>query len=302
MTPGTIPDIRRVALIGCGVMGRQVAWACARAGIDVHFYDHSAAVALAARDQVSCWLHDEKSFHGSGRVVVHAELRQAVREAELVFENVPEDVAVKGEIHARIERHMPPGAIQGSNSSVITCSAIAEALTHSERLFCMNFSHARSGERLVEFMRGRKTGERTRQLALRWASQIGMVAIEVRKEIPGYIQNRIWRAIKKEALTLVAQGYATAEDVDRGFMLSWGTPVGPFGLMDKVGLASVLNVEKQYQAVTGDPSDEPPELLVDMVSQGLLGEQSGKGFYSYPDPAYEQPGWLGGRDNDEASR
>jgi 3-hydroxybutyryl-CoA dehydrogenase len=126
------------------------------------------------------------------------------------------------------------------------------------------------------------------------------VPIVVNGEIVGYATNRIWRAIKKEVLFLIDRGYLTAEEIDRAWMLDWGTPIGPCGLMDKVGLDVVRDIELIYQRASGDPSDLPPRLLLDMIEDGRLGVKSGAGFYTYPDPAFRRPGWLeGGKSGDD---
>jgi 3-hydroxybutyryl-CoA dehydrogenase len=163
----------------------------------------------------------------------------------------------------------------------------------------MNFNHPRSGERLVEFMPIPETSAETRAAALAWARRIGMVPIELRREIMGFAQNRIWRAVKKECLHLVDQGYATAADIDRGWMLSYGTDIGPFGRMDAIGLHSVLRVEQRYFEATGDESDRPPSLLVALVEAGHLGVQSGSGFYLYPNPSFRDPDFLEGEPSPE---
>ncbi len=92
-------------------------------------------------------------------------------------------------------------------------------------------------------------------------------------------------------LFLLDQGYSTPEDIDRGWMLDWNTPIGPCGAMDQIGLDVVQDIEQVYYETSGDPSDRPPQLLHDMIANGKLGEKSGEGFYRYPDPAYMRPGW-----------
>jgi 3-hydroxybutyryl-CoA dehydrogenase len=113
-------------------------------------------------------------------------------------------------------------------------------------------------------------------------------------EIKGFSLNRVWRAIKKECLKLWANGYITPEDFDRAWMLEWGTPYGPFGLMDKVGLDIVKQIELTYYDESQNPEDLPPPQLDEMIAKGWLGEKTKKGFYEYPNPSYSTPGWLNG--------
>jgi 3-hydroxybutyryl-CoA dehydrogenase len=103
--------------------------------------------------------------------------------------------------------------------------------------------------------------------------------------------NRVWRAVKRESLKVVAEGVASAEDVDRLWCLSMEAHIGPFAMMDRVGLDVVLDIERHYAEQSGDPNDVPPQMLVDMVARGELGRKSGRGFYTYPSPAWERPGW-----------
>ena len=118
--------------------------------------------------------------------------------------------------------------------------------------------------------------------------------IHVRKEATGYVYNRLWRALKKEALYMAREGIAPIEDIDRAFMLGMGAPAGPFMLMDQVGLDVTLDIERQWYAESGDERDRPPAFLEEWVRAGRLGVKSGHGFYRYPDPPFERPGWLPG--------
>ena len=119
-----------------------------------------------------------------------------------------------------------------------------------------------------------------------------MVPIVAYKEIMGFSFNRVWRAVKRETMHLVDQGYYTHEDLDRAWMMNFEMPCGPFGLMDKIGLDVIRDIEMQYYLNSGDERDKPPQMLVVMVARGDLGVKSGRGFYTYPHPACEQPGWL----------
>ena len=123
-------------------------------------------------------------------------------------------------------------------------------------------------------------------------SSIGVLPVIVQKESTGFIFNRIWRAVKKEALKVVDQGIATVEDVDRTWMIQMETPLGPFALMDSIGLDVVRDIELIYYEESGDPSDAPPPLLLDKISNGELGVKTGRGFYTYPNPGWQSPDFL----------
>lgn len=284
-----------VCIVGLGVMGRQVAWACVANGLRTIVYDREPAAALAAAEQISQWLCEPGGFQAqAGSLEVADDLVHAVRNADMVFENIYEDVALKRDLYRRIEDIAGGEKLIGSNASAIAWSALSAEMRWPRRFFLMNFTGPRSS-RLAEYMDGPATARSVRAAALDWARRIGIVPVPVRKDIPGYVQNRIWRAIKKEALHLVDQGNSTPDDVDRGFILSYGVQFGPFALMDRVGLHSILRVEERYYEATQDPSDRPPKLLVDLVNSGRLGVISNAGFYDYPNPRFQREGWLEGR-------
>jgi len=132
--------------------------------------------------------------------------------------------------------------------------------------------------------------------AERFGRSLGLVTAVVRGESKGFIINRVWRAVKREALRVVDEGHADPEDVDRLWMLFFGTPVGPFGIMDMVGLDVVADIESSYQAVATDPADQPSPTLHRLVAAGELGEKTGQGFYRHPEPAFLRPGWLQGEE------
>jgi 3-hydroxybutyryl-CoA dehydrogenase len=286
----TVSEIKTVALVGAGVMGQHVGYAALKAGLSLRLFDLDGVRAAATAAKIKGWLAEDSLT--AQDVVVSPSLEEAVAGADLIFENVPEIQTLKQDVHKAIEACRDPHAIQGSNASALTPSDIAATLSDPQNFFSMNFCHVHEGERLVEYMGHAATSDDTRERALGWARHMGLVPTVLEREILGYAQNRIWRAIKKEALFLASEGYASIDDIDRGFMLSWSTSAGPFGYMDRVGLASVLRVEEQYYKASGREDDKPAKILTDLVEQGHLGCETGRGFYSYPDPAFEQPGWL----------
>lgn len=290
------PQIKNVAIIGVGVMGSLVAWACAVNGLETNLYDLSPEQLRRAMEKLKMWFFDGRLSKQDaqaclGRLHPYTSLEEALANVDLAFENVPEDLELKRKVLAEIGRLAHPRVLMGSNASSITCSPLAEASGRPDRFFNMNFSDPRY-ESLVELMGNPRTAESTMRAAKEWARAIKMVPVVTKKEIMGYTNNRIWRAIKKEALFLANEGYADFEDIDRAFMLMFGTAYGPFGRMDTVSLDSIQKVEWQYYEASRDENDKPPKILNDLVEAGHLGEKTGKGFYTYPNPAYKQAGWL----------
>ena len=145
-------------------------------------------------------------------------------------------------------------------------------------------------------MKGTYTNDEVVSRAEAFSKSINVTPLLVKKESTGFIFNRVWRAVKKECLTVVDEGVASFEDVDRAWMSLYGVDVGPFGLMDRVGLDVVRDIENIYYSESGDPRDAPPRALLDKIKRGELGVKTGKGFYHYPNPRYLDPGWLHPKD------
>ena len=284
---------RRIAILGAGVMGTKVAWACARAGIPTALYDSQAGKPADSRRLALTWSQGAEQARLAANLVACDDLDAALAGAQLAFENVPEDLGLKQGLLAEVGRRLAPGALMGSNASSLTCTPLAEASGRAALFFNMNFSDPRDS-RLVEIMLSPASDPRAADFAAAWARAIGMVPLLCRKEQMGYSFNRLWRAIKKEVLRQIEEGYATPADIDRAWMLIFGMPLGPCGIMDQISLPSVAKVEHQYALDSGDPADEAPPFLHRMIAEGRLGERVGRGFYDYPDPAYRRPGWLEG--------
>jgi 3-hydroxybutyryl-CoA dehydrogenase len=282
---------RPVAVIGAGVMGAKVAWAAARSGMPTRLYDVSAPALAAAAERILGWSEGAERARVAANLVAADHLDEALAGAQLAFENVPENLELKRTVLADLDARLDPVAFLGSNASALPCSPLAAATGRPERFFNMNWSDPRSS-RLVEIMGNPRTDPATIEFALAWARHMGMVPITVRREQMGYSFNRIWRVIKKEVLRQIEAGVATPEDIDRAWMLIFGTPYGPCGLMDQVSLPSVRNVELAYYGETADPTDLPPPFLERMIAEGRTGVPGGEGFYRHPKPAYEDPDWL----------
>jgi len=297
MTTLPVTDIKRIAIIGAGTMGQQVSWACLANGIGVQLFDASEDALQRAEKTLLQWFSEDKANDHEkylANLVIAGSLEEALLDVDLVFENIPEVLELKRNIHAEIDRLLPEHALQGTNASSLVCSKIASVTSRPDRFFNMNFSFPRAGDRLVEVMPNPQTSSSTLEVAEAWARKIGMIPITLKKENMGYVQNRIWRAIKKECLSLLAKGMTTADDIDRGYILNTGSEFGPCALMDLVGLQTVAKIEQAYYEESGDPTDRPPQFLLDMVEAGQTGVATNKGFYSYPNPAYEDPDWLTG--------
>lgn len=292
MTDLPVFDARRpIALIGMGVMGSKVAWACARAGLQVRAFDIDRAQLAASIELALTWSTGAERERVRAHLIATTDLQQATQGVQLAFENVPESESVKRDALQALDRCCAPDVPIGSNTSSMLASELAAYTRRPERVFAMNFNDPRT-DRLVELMGHEGSVPDVLAFAEAWARHIGMVPVRVRREQMGYAMNRLWRVIKREALRQADAGITTPEELDRAWMLAFGMRAGPFGIMDEVGLKTVLMIEERYARASGDPADAPPAFLREMVAQGRTGARAGAGFYSHPEPAYKQLGFL----------
>ncbi len=293
--------IRNVCIVGSGFMGGQIGLQCAVHGYPVWMHDTSeSALQRCAEEQNS--LLDEQIEAGAvtadrrqavlDRIRFATSLDEAAAAADLVIEAVKEELGVKRELFRQLDESCPPQTIFATNSSSIRVSRIETATNRPDKVLNLHFVQPVWKHPFVELMRGTATSNETFETLREFARSIGVVPFRVRCESTGFIFNRIWRAVKKEALRVVDLGIATAEDVDRTWMIQMETPMGPCALMDRIGLDVVRDIEQVYNEESGDPIDAPPKVLLDMIEKGELGVKTGKGFYTYPDPAFESPEFL----------
>lgn len=296
----TEAGIERVGIVGAGTMGRRIAYRSAVSGLETYLYDAFPDALSKALDVLQEWLWEraqreelteEQGLAAWSRIRGCESLEECVADVDLVIETVPENVELKREVFAQIDELAPPEVLIATNSSSLPCSRLADATKRPEKVFNVNFSDPREDD-LVEVMKGLQTSEETLAAGVEFVRSLGMVPIVTYNEIMGFSFNRVWRAIKRETLHLVADGYSDFQDLDRAWMLEFQMSYGPFGLMDKIGLDVIRDIEMQYYLDSGEERDRPPQMLEEMVAQGHLGVKSGRGFYTYPHPDYEQPGWL----------
>jgi 3-hydroxybutyryl-CoA dehydrogenase len=310
--------IDRVAVVGAGTMGRQIAALVAARGRAVAIHDALPEMLAAAPDRIREELatlpqapryahhrfrREPSADHDAllARIRPAATLAEAVAGADLVIEAIREDLATKRAFFAEVDALLPD-AILATNSSSIPSGQIASALMDPGRLLNMHFFAPIWQRAMVELMGCGQTRPEVMAAAEAFARSLGIVVAVVRGESKGFIINRVWRAVKAEALQVVDEGHADPEDVDRLWMIFFGTPMGPFGIMDMVGLDVVADIETSYQAVATDPADTPSATLHGKVAAGDLGEKSGCGFYRHPDPEYLQEGWLTGTSGEMQER
>lgn len=293
-------QVKTVSIIGAGMMGRRVAWACLAHGQSVKLMSRKDSTLQDAVKNITQWLENRTPKVNSVKdtlasLTVCTSIDAAIDGADLIYENVDENVELKTRIHAELGSKAKKQVLIGSNTASIPCRILAEASGRPKQFFNMNCDEPVELS-FVEIMGSLPISDPDMRATLDtvevWAKSIGQVPIRVNADSQGYAFNRTWRAIKREYLHLAGRGVCSHQDLDRMFMLSFQSRSGPFGMMDHVGLANILNVERQYYHFSKDERDKPPKMLEEMVANGHLGVTTGKGFYEYPNPEYEDPNWL----------
>jgi 3-hydroxybutyryl-CoA dehydrogenase len=213
-----------------------------------------------------------------GRVTAHAEMEAAVDGSWMVVEAIPERLDAKRELFGVLDRMTSGDCILASNSSSYPTSQMIDHVTHRHRVVNTHY-YLPPRLNAVEIMSDGETDPGVIDLLMTRAPLHGLVPFHVRNESVGFIYNRIWAAIKREALEVVWQGASTPADVDRIFRLSMDAPTGPFRRMDEVGLDVVLDIEEHYAEMNPSLPEGPRLLLRKYVDDGRLGKKTGRGFY-----------------------
>jgi 3-hydroxybutyryl-CoA dehydrogenase len=291
----------RVALIGTGILGTQIAMLAAHAGYTVKMYDPRKDAFLETYNkleidlrtkQVTPFIPWEDWAKCRQAVQQTTNLDEAVKDSELVIEAVPESEELKNKVFKELGEKMPRQAILATNSSSMPVSKMEASSGRPELCVNMHFYAPLQGINIVDIMGGTKTLPDVMQRGVSWIESIGCIPLTVKKEILGFCFNRVWRAIKREALYMWGNGFVDFRDTDRAWMVFTKMKQGPFALMDMVGLDVVYDIEMVYYKDSKDPKDKPPEALLEMIKRGDLGVKSGKGFYTYPDPEFLHPDFL----------
>ena len=291
---------QNVTIVGSGTQGSMLAFRSAAFGRKVCLYDLSEEQLSNAMAKIKGWFGDwvdeerlspDMAAAAFSSMRTTSNLEEALRDCDIIIENVPEVLSLKQKVWKELDQAAPAATLLTTNSSSLKASDIGAFVARKDKTFNINFMTPTTDD-LVEVMWNDNTSQETREAAIAFLTAQENVPIITKKEIKGFSLNRVWRAIKKESLKLWSEGYITPEDFDRAWMLEWGTPHGPFGLMDKVGLDIVEQIELTYYDESKDPDDLPPRALREMIEQGRLGEKTGRGFYEYPAPAYSRPGMV----------
>jgi 3-hydroxybutyryl-CoA dehydrogenase len=279
---------RPLAVVGAGTLGRRIALMFAAHGAHVRIYDVSEEQRNAAVAYVTDGLPalvERLNGGGAGSVSADADLGEAVRNAWLVIEAVPERLELKRQIFGQLDRLSPVDAVLASNSSSYASRLFLDEVRHPERVLNIHF-YMPPKQNAVDVMSCGETDRDVIDFVMTTLPRFGFSPFEARRESTGFIFNRIWAAVKREALEVVAEGVSTPQEVDRMFQVNTGSGAGPFRMMDQVGLDVVLDIEEHYCAEHPEYPEGPRRLLRSYVQRGRLGVKSGAGFYDdYPRPS-----------------
>jgi 3-hydroxybutyryl-CoA dehydrogenase len=303
--PEIAEKIDRVAIVGAGTMGQQIAFQCAGHGIAVALHDISATVLGDARMRIDGYaaglvadgvITEEVRDAALARIAVTAEASLAAADADLLCEAVPEDPNLKGRVLAEFDALCPPRTIFATNTSTLLPSQFARASGRPDRLVALHFHIPVWVSNLADVMPHEGTRPEVVSRVVRFAREIGQVPIALRREHSGYLFNAMFTAVNREAITMAEQGVAPIEDIDRAWMHVTKWPHGPFGGLDEIGIDVAWQITDYWAREI--PSDDQlrrnATFLKRYVDRGELGVKSGKGFYSYPDPAFVRPGFIEG--------
>ncbi len=297
-----IDDVRRVAVVGAGTMGQQIGFQCAGHGYDVALYDVDPAAldsaarrldAYAAQLEAGGAITPEVRADARARITLTSDLAEAAQDADLLSEAIPEDPELKGRVLADWDAACPERTIFMTNTSTLLPSQFAAASGRPERLLALHFHLPVWITNLADVMPHPGTAAEVTALVVAFARRIGQVPIELHRERNGYVFNSMYGALNRAAIALAAQGVASIEDIDRAWMHVWRAPIGPLGALDAVGLDTVLTITEYWaDQLDDDELRDNARYLKTYVDRGDLGVKSGRGFYTYPNPAYAQPGFV----------
>jgi 3-hydroxybutyryl-CoA dehydrogenase len=284
-----VAEVRTIAVIGAGIMGRGIAQAAAMGGYRTILEDILPNALRRAESEIRDNLDKavtlgkvsaQEATSARERLEYAGSVDEAARQADLVIEAVPEELESKIEIFTILDKVCRPATILASNTSSLSLTEIASVTYRAPKIVGMHFFNPVHKMKLIEVVRALETDEDTLATAVEVGRRMGKEVVVI-KESPGFITSRINAMIGNEAFHMLEEGIASAEDIDKALKLGLNHPMGPFELVDLVGLDTRLNILEYLHRTLGEKF-RPSELLVKYVQDGRLGRKSGRGVYEYP--------------------
>ena len=285
-----IDDVRTIAVIGAGNMGHQISLLCAIHGYKTTCTDIKPDVLNKAEAFADSYLPgrvkkgrltQEQADQARANISFTPSLEEAVEGADYVIEAVLEILDLKRKVFADLDEMAPPHAILATNSSAIVSSRIADATKRPDKVINLHFFNPALVMKLVEVVQGPHVSDETTQISLALCERLDKVGVHLKKEVDGFLLNRILRAIAREAFWLLEMGVASFEDIDKAQVYGAGHPMGAFRLMDLTGIDLAYTMAMERFRETGNPAHLPPPSLVERYMKGHYGQKTGKGWYDY---------------------
>lgn len=285
-----VEDIKKICVVGAGNMGHQIALSAALAGYKVSCTDISQDMLNKAENFARTYLPErvakgkltqEQADLAMTKISFTQNLEEAAGDADFVIEAAVEKIDIKRKLFADLDRIAPPHAILATNSSFIVSSKIADATKRPDKVCNMHFFNPALMMKLVEVVQGPHTSTETAQVTMDLCEKMGKSGAWLKKEIYGFLVNRILAALLNEAQFLVDIGIAEPEEIDMAVTNALGHPMGPFRLMDFTGIDLAYYIGMERYQETHNPKDKPSPLIVEKFAKGEWGRKTKKGFYSY---------------------
>ena len=294
-------NIKTVLVVGGGTMGQMIAMLCAENGYTVHIYDVAETALADARKRIARWLAKkttagkltpEKEQAVLQAISYYTDPAKAAENVDLISESVPEDPELKGKVLSTFHPLCRPETIFTTNTSTLLPSQFADATGRPEKLCALHFHDTRTTN-IVDVMPHPKSAPEVLKAVTEFARSMGQVPIVLEKEFGGYVLNNMLMSFINAALTMAQQEVTRIEEIDKSWMGVMHTVVGPFGIMDSIGLDTVYKIIS-YQAEKEDDRQAKANAvyLKALMDQGKMGMKSGRGFYTYPNPAFLSPEFL----------
>ena len=296
-------NFKNITVAGSGVLGYQIAFQTAFHGFHVTVYDINDEVLEKAKTKFSILSEAYKTDLGATPEQLDAafknlqyttDLAEAVKDADLLIEAVPESPEIKIDFYEKLRSVAPEKTIFATNSSTMLPSQFAESTGRPEKFLALHFANEIWKHNTAEIMGHPGTDKNVFNDIVAFSKAIGMVALPLQKEQPGYIVNSLLVPLLSAATNLLVNEVADAETIDKTWMVATGAPTGPFGILDIVGITTAYNINKMAADATNDPLKikTVEYLKTNFIDKNKLGVSTGEGFYTYPNPAYKKDDFL----------